>query len=184
MSNSICPWWLGYSLINPLRGFIHNPEKILKRYISPGKNVMDIGSGMGYFTLPMAGLLSGSGRVLAVDMQEEMLRALKKRAAKANVHNNIEARNCTQNSLQVSDLRESIDFVLAFAVVHEVPDKDRLFSEIYQALKPGGLVLFAEPKGHVKEPAFQQSLLVAANACLTVIERPEIYKCMAAVLKK
>ncbi len=52
-----------------------------------------------------------------------------RRAKRAGLSQRIEARVCRQNSLEVSDLANRIDFVLLFALVHEVSDKEKLFSE-------------------------------------------------------
>lgn len=184
MSNNVCPWWLGYFLLNPYRGIIQNPEKILSKYIKKEMKVLDIGCGMGYFSLPIARLLGDSGRVIAVDLQEKMLKSLKKRAEKAKLTNKIEARLCAEKSLKIDDISGGIDFVLVFAVVHEVPDKERLFNEINRALKPGGKLLIAEPKGHVKERDFNASIGLAEKNGFIVLERPEISRSMAVVLEK
>jgi SAM-dependent methyltransferase len=61
----------------------------------------------------------------------------------------------------VADLIGLIDLALLFAVVHEVQDKERLFKEIKQTLKIHGKVLFAEPRHHVSETDFKESLKIA-----------------------
>jgi hypothetical protein len=50
----VCPWWGGYFIDNPLRRLLHDPEKILRTYVKPGMTVMDIGCGMGFFSIAMA----------------------------------------------------------------------------------------------------------------------------------
>lgn len=184
MSNSVCPWWLGYFLLNPVRSIIHSPEKVLKSHVNKGMSVLDIGCGMGYFSLPMAKLVGDKGRVLAIDLQEKMLTALNRRAMKASLTNNIETRLCLRKSLNIDDLTGTIDFALAFAMVHEVPDKDRLLLEIHKALKPGGKLLIAEPKGHVKEKDFNDCLNLARSIGFNLTEKPEVGKSFSALLKK
>ena len=66
--------------MNPLRKLVYKPENILKPYINEGMTVLEVGSGMGFFTLPMARLVGESGHVVCVDLQERMIRAVKKRA--------------------------------------------------------------------------------------------------------
>ncbi|GEM_PF-6888608 len=73
MDDHVCPWWLAYTFDNPLRQLVHNPEKIFSSLIRPGQTVVDIGCGMGYFSLGMAKLVGESGRVISVDLQKEML---------------------------------------------------------------------------------------------------------------
>jgi ubiquinone/menaquinone biosynthesis C-methylase UbiE len=76
----VCPWWLAYTFDNRLRRLIHNPQKILSGYVQEGMTVMDIGCGMGYFTLGLAELVGDAGQVLAVDLQQQMLDIMMKRA--------------------------------------------------------------------------------------------------------
>ena len=82
------------------------------------------------------------------------------------------------------EITGQIDFVLLFAMVHEVPDKSRLFETVYAMLKPGGRILFAEPGGHVPLQSFQQSVLVAESIRLKVSENIRIRGSHAVVLMK
>jgi ubiquinone/menaquinone biosynthesis C-methylase UbiE len=185
MSNDVCPWWLGYLLANPLRKKLgHDPEAILRPYLRAGMKGLDIGSGMGFFTIPMANIVGPQGRIYAVDLQDKMIAALKRRVKKAGFEGQVETRTCSFTSLEIRDLADSIDFALTFAMVHEVPDKPRLFKEISTALKPGGLLLVAEPKGHVDEESFAKSLQVAEEQGLKRVKPLAIPHCIAAVLKK
>ena len=108
--------------------------------------ILDVGSAMGFFTLPMAKLTGSSGKVIAVDLQEKMLTGLEKRARKAGLSNGIETRLCLEDSLGIRDLAGRVDFALVFAVAHEVPDISKLFAEIAPTLKPGAALLLAEPR--------------------------------------
>ena len=85
MAKHVCPWWVGYLLVSPIRRWFQDPEKILSPYVSEGMTVLDIGPGMGFFTIPAARMVGDSGRVIAVDLQEKMLKSLVKRAEKAGV---------------------------------------------------------------------------------------------------
>jgi tRNA G46 methylase TrmB len=60
-NNMVCPWGLCYSFDNPLRRIFHKPELLLAPYVKPGMIAVDIGCGMGYFTLGRA-KLAGPGR--------------------------------------------------------------------------------------------------------------------------
>lgn len=132
MKRHVCPWWIGYFLLNPLRKLRQNPEKILSPFVGEGMRCVDAGSAMGYFSLPMAGLTGPNGKVYCVDLQERMLSALTKRASRAGVETSIEIRQAGFDSLNIDDLKETVDFVLAFAVVHEVPDAGRFFQSLRQ----------------------------------------------------
>lgn len=182
MSHDICPYWLGYLLINPLRRLIHDPRRILEPFVRPGMTVLDIGCAMGFFTLPMAEMVGESGRVIAVDVQERMLAALRKRAARAGLGGRISARLAGVDRLELDDLAGQVDFALAFAVVHEVGDAAGLFRELSALLKPGGACLIAEPRGHVPRADFERTLTAARQAGLIVNEGPKIRGCHSAVI--
>lgn len=184
MAYSICPWWLGYFLVNPLRKIWQNPDEILKPYVHEGMSLLDVGCGMGFFTLPLARLAGNTGSVLAVDLQEKMLKSLVNRAEKAGLATRITPRRCSTHSLNIEDFRDQLDFALAFAMVHEVPDKTRLLGEIYQALKAGGRLLLVEPRGHVSKEDFDATLTLAESSGFKLTEKPEIAKSLAALLEK
>lgn len=179
----VCPWWLGYTFILPIRKYQHDPEKILSPFVKNGMSVMDYGSAMGYFSIPLAKMAGKEGCVYCVDIQSKMLEKLEKRAVKYGVSDNIKPLLVGKNYNPL-DFKEKLDFVLMFAVVHEVPDQAGLFNDIYSMLKPGGKVLFAEPKGHVKPENFERSLQLAKNAGFTIAQEKPIKKGLNALLLK
>jgi ubiquinone/menaquinone biosynthesis C-methylase UbiE len=180
MAKHVCPWWVGYLLVSPVRRWSQNPEKILRPYIREGMIVLDVGAGMGFFTLPAAAMVGESGRVIALDVQERMLRALTRRANKAGMAHRIHIHLCTADHLGVSD---PIDLCLAFNVVHEVPDARSLFAQIHAILKPGGRLLLAEPRHHVSETEFRETLSHAFAEGFKVVEEPQIRGSRAVVLE-
>ena len=184
MAPRVCPVWMGYLIASPIRRWFQDPEKLMASYVQPGMRVLEIGPGIGFFTIPMARMVGPQGRVIAVDVQAGMLDGLRKRAAKADVANVVEARLCLPASLGVADLAESIDFILLFAVVHEVPDQKALFSELSAAARAGCKLLFAEPSGHVREDAFSKSLDLAADSGFRAIATPAVRGSHAALLQK
>ena len=183
-SHRVCPVWVGYLLASPIRALLHNPQKILGPHVRSGMHVMDIGPAMGFFSLPLARLIGPSGRVICVDVQEKMLQALMRRARRAQLADRIETRACNADGLRVDDLAGKMDFVLAFAVVHEVDSAARFFAEVQRVLKPGGRVLFGEPKGHVSEHAFQESLSIAVQSGLTKVDTLKVARTHAVVLER
>lgn len=78
----ICPWWLADTFDNPLRRYFHYPHALLMSYLKEGMTVIDIGCGMGYFSREMAKIVGNTGKVIAADLQQEMLAITLKRAEK------------------------------------------------------------------------------------------------------
>jgi SAM-dependent methyltransferase len=146
--------------------------------------VLDVGSAMGFFSVPMAQLVGPNGRVVCVDLQQKMLDSLLRRARRANVLDRIEARLCRADSLCIADLRGQIHFALLFAVVHEIVDPACFFSEVHDVLGPQGRVLFAEPRMHVRDDAFRQSLSMAERSGLHQVRWLQIPWSRAVLFKK
>jgi 2-polyprenyl-3-methyl-5-hydroxy-6-metoxy-1,4-benzoquinol methylase len=175
----VCPWWLCYAIDNPLRKLIHHPEKMLSPYVKAGQRVIDIGPGMGYFSIPLARMVDPSGHVTAIDIQEKILAALNRRAQKYGVSEIISTYLASPDSL---GSHTPVDFVLTFWMVHEVPDQKRFLNEIYGLLKPNGLFLLVEPKQHVSEKLFLQTLETAKKAGFLIKENPKINLSYSALL--
>ena len=97
-------------------------SQIVSPYVREGMTVLEPGPGMGFFTIPLARMVGDTGRVIAVDLQPKMIAELKRRAAKANVAKRIDARVTSAETMGLEDVAGSVDFILAFAVVHEFPD--------------------------------------------------------------
>ena len=171
MDGKVCPVWVGYLLASPLRRLFQNPVKMLEPHIKKDMKVLDVGSAMGFFSLPAARMIGENGKVVCVDMQKKMLDVLARRSMKARLQNIIALHQCTQKSLCIDDWKGQIDFAFAIALVHEVPDKENLFCEIRDAMKPSAQFLIAEPKGHVTEDQMDNSLKLAEKAGFVQLER-------------
>ena len=184
MAEHVCPVWIGYLLASPVRKLSQNPKKILAPYVEEGMKVLDIGCAMGFFSLPLAQLVGLSGKAICVDVQEKMTESLEKRARKAGLTDRIETRICRDSSLGLGDLKEEIDFALAFAVVHEVPDVGAFFSQICETLKPAGSLLVAEPKGRVSEKDFELTVSVAEQNGFEIIDHPPMGRSRVVLLEK
>lgn len=133
--------------------------------------MLDAGCGMGYFSIAMAKMTGRGGRVLSVDLQQKMLDILRRRAQMAGVSETIETRLCSPESIGVD---EEVDFVLAFWMVHELPDATRFFRVVRAVLRPGGTLLVAELKMHVTSGEFEKSIRAAEAEGLMVVERPRM----------
>jgi ubiquinone/menaquinone biosynthesis C-methylase UbiE len=118
---------------------------------------VDIGCGMGYFTMDAAKLVGPGGKVIAVDLQEQMLAVLNRRALKVGLSDRIVLHRCRPDRLGVEEIA---DFVLAFWMVHEVKDKPRFFGEIFSFLKKDGRLLLVEPRLHVNRSRFGRTVEV------------------------
>jgi len=177
----ICPWWLCFTFDNVLRRFLQNPDRILKPYVKPGWTVLDIGPGIGYFTIPLARLVGVGGKVIAADLQLEMLEGINRRARRAGLQNRIRLQKSTPDNIEVN---ESIDFGLAFWMLHEVPNRSHLLGQIATLLKKDGLLLIAEPHFHVSQKDFAQTLGLARSAGLHLQDQPKIFLSYSALLQK
>jgi len=184
MGKRICPWWLGYLLASPVRRLFQDPASIVQPYVRQGMTVLEPGPGMGFFTLELARRVGPKGRIVAVDVQPRMIAGLKRRLARAGLLERVDARVATADSLGLSDLSGKIDFAMAMAVVHETPGPGWFFGQVAETMKPGGIVLLAEPSGHVKDADFKAEIDAAAGAGLVVIEHPAVRHSQTALLKK
>ena len=184
MNEIICPWYLGYFLASPFRRLMHKPETIVGPYLKKGQTVLDIGSAMGFFTLPMARIVRNEGKVIAVDLQEKMIRSLRRRAERAGLSQRIETRICPATTLGIDDLANSVDFALIFAVLHEMPDIRQPLSEVYNALKPQGLLLISEPTGHVTKEKFGVEISILKEYGFKIINTPIIKRNYSIVVQK
>ena len=166
-----CPWWLAYTFDNPLRRWLHNPQNIFAGLVGPGQTAIDIGCGMGYFTIPLARLVGPEGKVIAVDLQEQMLSRVRKRAERAGVLDRIELHLTGHESLGLS---EPAHLILAFWMVHEVKDRCGFLREVAGLLNPGGHFLVAEPLMHVSAEDLQRTVALARTAGLEMTGQPKI----------
>ena len=167
----VCPWWCCFTFDNFLRKLIHHSKEILRPYVAEGNAVLDIGPGMGYFSIPLASIVGETGKVFVADIQPEMLKALQKRAKKAGVEKRIITHLCKADSL---GLDRQFDFILAFWMVHEVPNHLAFFEEIKSLLKPSGKFLLAEPVFHVNQAMFEKTVKTAESVGLVLKERPKV----------
>ena len=124
------------------------------------------------------------GKVICIDLQERMIEVLKKRAGKAGLSERIETHLCGKDCLGLEKFVGTIDFALAFAVVHEVRDVGSFFSEIHEAIKPDGKCLVAEPKGHVSESDFDATLCLAEQKGFNIVNRSRSFFSRFALLQQ
>jgi ubiquinone/menaquinone biosynthesis C-methylase UbiE len=170
--NRVCPVELAGSLDNKFRKIFQNPKKILKPFIKEGMTVFELGSGPGFFTLSIAELAGQSGRVIAADLQEGMLEIVKAKTENSELKDRIQIHLCKPDTI---NFFERVDFIFAFYVVHEIPDKERLFAELKLILKPGGRLLIIEPPFHVPKRDFRKMLDILVGKGFRVIDSPKLF---------
>jgi len=128
-------------LLNPLRALVLSPGALVRRLeLKPDFAVLELGPGPGYFS-PAVAKAVPHGKLVLVDVQQEMLDMAKKRLDAYGVAN-VEYRTGDALSLPVDDA--SFDVAFLVAVLGEVPDRTRSLKELHRVLKPGGLLSVTE----------------------------------------
>ncbi len=167
------------------RRFIYRPGRLAEHFVQPGNHVLDFGCGPGFFTREFARRVGDSGEVIAVDLQEEMLRILREKMEQEGLMPRIRTHQCLPDTLGLPpDLNGTIDVAFAIFVIHEVPDSRKVFQEIASLLVPGGLLFYSEPPVIVPGKEFRAHLAEAEEAGFTVVERRFYFVNRAAVLQK
>jgi ubiquinone/menaquinone biosynthesis C-methylase UbiE len=171
-STKVCPVEYASGLDNTIRRFLQNPRKILDKFVNKGMTVLDLGCGPGFFSVAMAQMLNGSGKVIAADLQGGMLEKLSDKIKGTDLEQMIELHKCLDEKIGVT---ENVDFALAFYMIHEVPDQDKLFIELKSILKPGGKLLIVEPPIHVSKKAFKNMINKLKSIGFEVIDEPKVF---------
>lgn len=157
-----CPSWLGWllELDNPLAK-IHKAKSIVSNLdFKEGMSVIDIGCGPGRVTIPLAKAVGPSGKVTAMDIQFGMLERTKAKATALNLT------NITFLQAGIGEGRlvnNTYDRVVLVTVLGEIPDQKAAIREIYNALKPGGILSITEM---IFDPHFQRRSTVRQLACV------------------
>lgn len=177
--SNVCPVERAGALYSSLRRLIQNPKRILKKYIKPGDKVLDLGCGPGFFTFDISQLIGESGFVYAADLQEGMLDKIRKKISLMHTQN-IKVHKCDEIAINLND---TVDFVLAFYMIHELPNQEKTFLEFKKILNPLGKVLIIEPNFHVTKNAFKEMILRLEKVGFKIIERPKIFFSRSALLQ-
>lgn len=179
-SPRVCPAKLAGTLDSNLRKIFQDPNKILSPYIKEGMTVLDMGCGPGFFSVEIAKMVGPNGKVIAVDLQEEMLQILKKKIQGTELESRVKLVKADEDKINVTD---KVDFILTFFMVHEVEDKDKLFSQLRSVLKDDGKFLIVEPKRvHVSTEAFKLTLKKAEENGFNVQMGPKHLFSQSAIL--
>jgi ubiquinone/menaquinone biosynthesis C-methylase UbiE len=157
-----CPSWLGWmvEMDNPFTRTNRARVIVGQLGLAPAMKVLDAGCGPGRLTLPLAEVVGPQGEVLAVDLQDGMLTRVREKVKAVGLQNV----RYLQAGLGDGKLPQStFDRALLVTVLGEIPDQVAASKEIYNALKPGGILSVTEV---IFDPHFQRrdAVLKVAHA--------------------
>lgn len=132
--------------------------------LKKGEVVLDLGSGAGIDCFLAAEKVGPEGKIIGVDMTPEMLEKARENVNKSN-YKNVEFRLGEIENLPVAD--NTIDIVISNCVINLVPDKDRVFSEAFRVLKPGGRIMVSDIVLLKELPEIIQNNMSAYVGCIS-----------------
>lgn len=132
------PERLAFTLNNRIRKFIEPPDRLISKLdLRSSDVVMDFGCGPGFYTIPLAQIVS---RTIAVDVSPRMLEKTASNARKNDV--TVELLRSDGTDIKLAD--ESVDIVFLHHVFHEIEDKPRVLREFLRIIKPSGRLTIIE----------------------------------------
>lgn len=131
--------------------------------IKAGETVLDLGSGAGFDCFLASNNVGPDGRVIGVDMTEEMVARAKENASKGG-YKNVEFRLGEIESLPVED--NTVDVIISNCVINLVPNKDKAFKEAFRVLKPGGRIMVSDIVLLKRLPDFVKDSIEAYVGCV------------------
>jgi ubiquinone/menaquinone biosynthesis C-methylase UbiE len=144
---------------DPTRDAWQKPAEVVSLLaVDPGQVVVDLGAGTGYFVGRLAKAVESTGRVLALDVEPNMVRHLEQRAKKSG-WTNVEPRLVALDDPGLAP--KSVDRVLIVNTWHHISDRERYAAKLSTALRPGGSVFVVDftldsdigpPAGHRLSP--------------------------------
>jgi arsenite methyltransferase len=131
--------------------------------LQPGETVLDLGSGAGFDAFLAARAVGPTGRVIGVDMTDEMLAKARANAHQAGI-GNVEFRKGYIEALPVEDA--SVDVVISNCVINLVPDKATVYGEVARVLRPGGRMVISDVVLNAPLPAVIAADVAALTGCV------------------
>jgi ubiquinone/menaquinone biosynthesis C-methylase UbiE len=127
---------------DPARDAWQKPAEVIAAMnITPGMTVADIGAGTGYFEPHLSRAVGPTGKVLALDIEPDMVRYLRERAAKEKLAN-VTAQLAAPADTGLA--AGSVDRILIVDTWHHIPDRTAYAQKLRTALRPGGLVIIVD----------------------------------------
>lgn len=131
--------------------------------INAGETVLDLGSGAGFDCFLASNKVGPNGRVIGVDMTEEMVARARENASKGG-YENVEFRLGEIENLPVED--NTVDVIISNCVINLVPNKDNAFKEAFRVLRPGGRMMVSDIVLLKKLPDFVKDSIEAYVGCV------------------
>ena len=147
-----------------------NPSALAK--IKQGQTVVDLGSGAGFDAFLAAPLVAGRGKVIGIDLSDDMLTLAKKNATKGG-YENVEFIKGDIEELPLKD--EIADHIISNCVINLSLNKDAVYQEAYRVLKPGGRLSISDIVLEKELPDFVKNSLAGHIACVSGAEKLEDY---------
>ncbi len=163
-----------------LRRLFQPTGPVIESLVAPGDSCLDIGCGMGYFTIPLAHLVGPTGRVTGVDLQPKMLEGAARRARREGLADRVGLRLVTDADWAAPD---RYDVILAMWMLHEVPDQKDFLVTLRKTLRANGRFLLVEPRLHVRERQWQDSLDLARTTGFAICTPRRLRYSRAAILQ-
>lgn len=149
---TVCPSWLSFILYNPVRKVFTDRQKVLdESNIAPDSVVLEIGAGNGFFTEMIA---LRAQKVIAVELQDGMVRKLKKRIQ--GFSGKVDIVQGDIASLAIGE--EFADVCLMYYCFHEVSNKATAVINISSAVRKGGILAIYEPTIEVSKSAMHETI--------------------------
>jgi tRNA A58 N-methylase Trm61 len=166
----VCPSWLSFILYNPVRKAFTNRKDILTESGVTGNSVvLEVGAGNGFLTEALA---ERSGKVYAVELQDGMIRKLKKRVSRFG-----EKVSVIKGDISLIALGEGLaDVCILYYSFHEFGDKEKAADIIGKAIKPGGFLSIYEPAFEVGKGSMRKAVaMFARKGFMQITERDTIF---------
>lgn len=159
--NRVCPWWLAYTFQTPLRKFQTPPKQVLNPYLKEGMTFLDLGCGMGFFSIRGAKIVGKTGKVISLDIQPKMLELTKANAEKKGLSDIIYPHLAQPDNININI---KADYALAMWMAHETPDFVEFFAQVKSVLQENSYFLVVEPTHHVPTEIIEKEIEAAKQA--------------------
>lgn len=147
-------WMISLMHDNRLLPIFKNPNAVLKASgLSPGQQVLEVGCGPGFFTLPAAEIVGAHGHVYVMDVNPWAIQRVKQKIEVAGMEN-VTAKLCNAAKSGLPD--QSVDLAFLFGLPRIAGGKTPLIKELGRTVKPGGAVVFQ--KSRIEEKALSKDM--------------------------